>query len=147
MRSASAGPLRRPRPSNKRNFLSFLALRGMVVSCRAMTNDRDLCSAVHIVAGKQPVRNERRYTMRCSPTVLAAIFVLGMFVSPTPAQTGSGPNERQLQALTAEYNQAMQAKEWPRAVAAAQQLAAVKPSSLNVRRSEEHTSELQSPLD
>jgi len=56
-----------------------------------------------------------------------------LFVLPAASQTSNSAGEQSSEALTALYNQAMQAKEWPRAAATAQQLVALKATSLNLR--------------
>lgn len=64
---------------------------------------------------------------------LFAAAALLLFVLPAAAQTdnsAASPAEK----LTSDYNQAMHAREWPKALAAAQQLVALSPSSLNLRQ-------------
>jgi tetratricopeptide (TPR) repeat protein len=56
-----------------------------------------------------------------------------LFVLPAAPQTSNSAGEQSSEALTALYNQAMQAKEWPRAVAIAQGLVEIKASSLSLK--------------
>lgn len=65
--------------------------------------------------------------------ILAAAILLLLFVSPIFPQTTAGAPEQNPEALTAQYDQAMQAKEWPHAIAAAQRLVELKATSLNLR--------------
>ena len=69
---------------------------------------------------------------RFIPFLTAALLPL-LFVSPIAAQISNSAGEQNPETLTAEYNQAMQAKDWPRAVTLAQQLAAQKATSLNLK--------------
>jgi tetratricopeptide (TPR) repeat protein len=69
---------------------------------------------------------------RLIPFFIAALLPL-LFVSPIAAQTPSGAGGQSPDALTAQYNQAMLAKDWPGAIAAAQQLVAQKATSLNLK--------------
>jgi tetratricopeptide (TPR) repeat protein len=71
--------------------------------------------------------------MRRTIPILAAVFLLLLFVLPVTAQVSNSAGEQNPEALTALYNQAMQAKEWPRAVTLAQQLVAQKATSLNLK--------------
>ena len=59
---------------------------------------------------------------RSIPTLTAAQSPL-LFLMPAAPQTPNNAGEENSDVLTAEYNQAMQARDWSRAVAAAQQLA------------------------
>jgi tetratricopeptide (TPR) repeat protein len=71
--------------------------------------------------------------MRMSiPTLATALLPLLFVIQATP-QTSNDAAEQNPNVLTAQYNQAMQAKDWPRAVATAHQLEALKASSLNLR--------------
>jgi tetratricopeptide (TPR) repeat protein len=63
-------------------------------------------------------------------TVAVIVFFLG---SPVHAQEAGSVPAQTPEALTAVYQQAMQVKEWPRAIAAAQQLVALKPNAVNLR--------------
>ncbi len=69
---------------------------------------------------------------RCIPILAAALLPL-LFVLPAAPQTSNSAGIQNPEALTDQYNQAMQAKEWPRAIAIAQQLAALKATSLNLK--------------
>lgn len=69
---------------------------------------------------------------RSIPTLAAALLPL-LFLMPAVPQTPNGAGEQNSDVLTAQYNQAMQAKDWSRAVATAQQLAGVKATSLNLK--------------
>ena len=71
--------------------------------------------------------------MRRFTSTPAAALLLLLFLIPAAAQTSNGAGEQNANVLTAQYNQAMQAKEWSRAVATAQQLAALKATSLNLK--------------
>ncbi len=71
--------------------------------------------------------------MRRSIPILAAALLPLLFVSPIVPQTANGAGGQSPEALTAQYNQAYQAKDWPSAVAAAQQLVAQKATSLNLK--------------
>jgi tetratricopeptide (TPR) repeat protein len=71
--------------------------------------------------------------MRRFIPILAAALLLLLFVSPIAAQISNSTVEQNTEALTALYNQAMQAKDWPRAVTLAQQLAAQQATSLNLK--------------
>ena len=69
---------------------------------------------------------------RSIPTLAAALLPL-IFISPIAPQISNSGGGQNVDALTAAYNQAMQSKDWPHAVAAAQQLVAQKATSLNLR--------------
>ncbi|MGA2084496.1 MAG: hypothetical protein ABSG60_03140 [Terracidiphilus sp.] len=69
---------------------------------------------------------------RSIPIFAAALLPL-LFAFPAAPQTSNSAGGQSPEALTATYNQAMQAKEWPRAIAIAQQLAGLKATSLNLR--------------
>ena len=69
---------------------------------------------------------------RFIPTIAAAVLPL-LFVFPITPQTSNGAGGHNPETLTAAYNQAMQAKDWPRAVTLAQQLAAQQATSLNLK--------------
>jgi tetratricopeptide (TPR) repeat protein len=69
---------------------------------------------------------------RSIPTLAAALLPL-LFVMPATAQTSNGAGQQNSDGLTAQYNQAMQARDWSRAVATAQQLAGIRATSLNLR--------------
>ena len=71
--------------------------------------------------------------MRRFIPILAAALLPLLFVSPVAAQTSNGAGGQNPDTLTADYNQAMQAKDWLRAVAVAQQLIAQKATSLNLK--------------
>jgi tetratricopeptide (TPR) repeat protein len=71
--------------------------------------------------------------MRWSVRILAEAFLLLLLALPAAPQVSNSSGEQNPEALTALYNQAMQAKEWPRAVAVAQQLVALKATSLNLK--------------
>ncbi len=70
--------------------------------------------------------------MRRSIPILAALLPL-LFLLPAAGQTSKSSGEQNSESLTAVYDQAMQAKEWPRAVTTAQQLVALKATSLNLK--------------
>jgi tetratricopeptide (TPR) repeat protein len=59
----------------------------------------------------------------------AAALVSLLFVVPSAAQTPNGDAKPTAKQLTAEYDQAMQAKDWPRAIAVAGQLVEIAPIS------------------
>jgi tetratricopeptide (TPR) repeat protein len=69
---------------------------------------------------------------RSIPTLAAALLPL-LFVVPVTPQTSNSAGGQNPDTLTADYNQAMQAKDWPRAVTLAQQLVAQKATSLNLK--------------
>jgi tetratricopeptide (TPR) repeat protein len=71
--------------------------------------------------------------MRRFIPILTADFLLLLFVLPAAAQVSNNAGEQKPETLTVDYNQAMQAKEWPRAVTLAQQLVAQKATSLNLK--------------
>jgi tetratricopeptide (TPR) repeat protein len=71
--------------------------------------------------------------MRRSIPILAAALLPLLFVSPIAPQMSNSAGEQNPQALTAQYNQAMQAKDWSGAVATAQQLVGLKATSLNLK--------------
>ncbi|HMD76451.1 MAG TPA: hypothetical protein VKG86_03650 [Terracidiphilus sp.] len=71
--------------------------------------------------------------MRRSIPVFAAALLPLLFALPAAPQTSNSAGGQNPETLTADYNQAMQAKEWPRAIAIAQQLAGLKATSLNLR--------------
>lgn len=62
---------------------------------------------------------------------VAALLPLLLGV-PSAAQTPSNPDQNTPEALTAAYNQAIQARDWPAAVAAAQQLVDANATSANL---------------
>lgn len=63
----------------------------------------------------------------------AVAFLPFLFVLAAVSQVSSSASEQKPDALTALYNQAVQAKDWPRAVTTAEQLTAFKASSLNLK--------------
>jgi tetratricopeptide (TPR) repeat protein len=70
----------------------------------------------------------------CRPSsVLATVLLPFVFLLPAAPQSANTAGPRNIQSLTAEYNQAMQAKQWPQAVTAAQQLVSLQPTSLNLK--------------
>jgi tetratricopeptide (TPR) repeat protein len=69
---------------------------------------------------------------RIIPFLAAAVLPL-VFVSPIAPQTSNSAGEQNPEALTALYHQAIQAKDWPRAVTIAQELVAQKTTSLNLK--------------
>ncbi len=71
--------------------------------------------------------------MRTSALSLAAAFLLLLLALPAASQVPDSAGKQSPEALTALYQQAMQAKEWPRAIAAAQQLVALKATSQNLK--------------
>ncbi|MGA2352019.1 MAG: hypothetical protein ABSF70_16410 [Terracidiphilus sp.] len=71
--------------------------------------------------------------MRRSVAILAAVFLLLLFILPAATQVSNSAGGQNTEALTADYNQAMQAKEWPRAIVLAQQLVTLKATSLNLK--------------
>ena len=70
--------------------------------------------------------------MRRSFHLLAAAGLLFLFALPAIAQTPQNASTPNAEALTATYNQAMLAKDWPTAVATAQQLVNLKATSQNL---------------
>jgi tetratricopeptide (TPR) repeat protein len=70
--------------------------------------------------------------MRSCIPILAAALLLS-FVLPAAPQASNTAGGQSSDALTAQYNQAMQAKDWSGAVATAQQLVALKATSLNLK--------------
>jgi tetratricopeptide (TPR) repeat protein len=66
-------------------------------------------------------------------SILAAVLFLLLFVAPAAAQTSNSAVGQSSDELTAQYNQAYQAKNWPGAVAIAQQLVALKATSQNLK--------------
>jgi tetratricopeptide (TPR) repeat protein len=66
------------------------------------------------------------------PMIAAALLPI-LLVSPITSQTSNSAGGQNPDTLTADYNQAMQAKDWPRAVTLAQQLVTQKATSLNLR--------------
>ncbi len=71
--------------------------------------------------------------MRRSIQILAAALLQLLFVLPAAPQTSNSAGEQSSEALTAQYNQSMKAKDWPGAIATAQQLVALKVTSLNLK--------------
>jgi len=71
--------------------------------------------------------------MRRIISILAAAVLPLLFVSPIVPQTSNSAGGQSPETLTADYNQAMQAKDWPRAVTLAQQLVAHKATSQNLK--------------
>ncbi|MGO9777815.1 MAG: hypothetical protein ACLQGT_05630 [Terracidiphilus sp.] len=71
--------------------------------------------------------------MRRSIPILATAYLSLLFVLPIASQVSNGADEQKPEALTALYTQAMQAKEWPRAVAIAQGLVELNASSVNLK--------------
>jgi tetratricopeptide (TPR) repeat protein len=69
---------------------------------------------------------------RIIPIFAVAVLPL-LFVSPIAPQTSSSASGQNPETLTADYNQAMLAKNWSGAVAAAQQLVAQKATSQNLK--------------
>jgi tetratricopeptide (TPR) repeat protein len=61
------------------------------------------------------------------------VLVSLVFVLPSTAQAPNNAGQNTPEALTATYNQAMQAKDWPGAVTAAQQLVALSATAENLR--------------
>ena len=70
--------------------------------------------------------------MRRSYHFLAAAGLLSLFALAAVAQTPASAGAQNAEALTAAYNQAMQAKDWPTALAASQQLVSLKATSQNL---------------
>jgi tetratricopeptide (TPR) repeat protein len=71
--------------------------------------------------------------MRRFIPILAVALLPLLIVSTIDAQVPSSAGAQSSDALTAVYNQAMQAKDWPRAVTIAQQLVAQQATSLNLK--------------
>jgi tetratricopeptide (TPR) repeat protein len=71
--------------------------------------------------------------MRSYISILAAALLPLAFISTISPQTPNSGGEQNTEAFTAAYNQAMQAKDWLRAVSTAQQLVAQKSTSLNLK--------------
>ena len=71
--------------------------------------------------------------MRSFLSIPAAIFLPFLFILAAASQASNSGVEQTPEALAARYAQAMQAKDWPGAVAIAQQLVALKASSLNIK--------------
>lgn len=71
--------------------------------------------------------------MRCSIPAPAAALLPLLFLVPAAPQVSSGAGEQNADALTAQYNQAMQARDWSRALATAHQLVGLQATSLNLR--------------
>jgi tetratricopeptide (TPR) repeat protein len=69
---------------------------------------------------------------RSIPSFAAALLPL-LLVIPAAPQTSSGASGQNPETLTADYNQAMYAKNWPRALTLAQQLVAQKATSMNLK--------------
>ena len=65
------------------------------------------------------------------PTIVALLAVL--FVQPLAAQAQSGVAQETQESLTAAYSQAMQARDWPHALAIAQQLVDQSATAENLR--------------
>jgi tetratricopeptide (TPR) repeat protein len=64
--------------------------------------------------------------------LLAAAGLLFLFALPAAAQASPSASAQNAEALTAAYNQAVQTKDWPVALAAAQQLVSLKATSQNL---------------
>ena len=71
--------------------------------------------------------------MRRSISILTAVLFPLFIAVPANPQTSSGTGGQSPDALTAQYNQAYQAKDWPSAVATAQQLVGLKATSQNLK--------------
>ncbi len=71
--------------------------------------------------------------MRRFIPILAAALLPLLFVSQITAQMPNSAGEQNPGTLTADYNQAMKAKDWPSAVTLAQQLVAQKATSVNLK--------------
>ncbi|MGD0858753.1 MAG: hypothetical protein ABR912_05500 [Terracidiphilus sp.] len=71
--------------------------------------------------------------MRRSIPALAAALLPLLFVMQATAQTSLVAGEQNTDVLTAQYNQAMQARDWSRAVVTAQRLAGLEATSLHLR--------------
>jgi tetratricopeptide (TPR) repeat protein len=70
--------------------------------------------------------------MARSARILASAFLLLLFALPAVTQVPNSAGEQSPEALNALYQEAMKAKEYPRAIAAAQQLATLKANSQNL---------------
>jgi tetratricopeptide (TPR) repeat protein len=71
--------------------------------------------------------------MRRFIPILAAALLPLLIVSTIDAQVPNSAGAQSSEALTTVYNQAMQAKDWPRAITIAQQLVAQNATSLNLK--------------
>jgi hypothetical protein len=71
--------------------------------------------------------------MQRSISILAAALFPLLLVSPAAPQTSNSAVGQSSDALTAQYNQAMQTKNWPGAVTTAQQLVGLKATSQNLK--------------
>ena len=71
--------------------------------------------------------------MRSSISILATVLFSLFIVVPAVPQTSNSTGGQSSDALTAQYNRAMQAKDWPSAITTAQQLAGLKATSLNLK--------------
>jgi tetratricopeptide (TPR) repeat protein len=71
--------------------------------------------------------------MRRTISILTAALLPLLFILPAAAQVSNNAGEQNPETLTADYNQAMYAKEWPRAITLAQQLVAQKATSVNLK--------------
>ena len=71
--------------------------------------------------------------MRRSIPALAAALLPLLFVMQATPQMSVGAGEQNPDVLTAEYNQAMQARDWSRAVVTAQKLTGLEATSLNLK--------------
>ncbi len=71
--------------------------------------------------------------MRRPISILAAVLFPLLILVPAEPQTSSGTGGQNPDPLTAQYNQAMLAKDWAGAIATAQQLVAQKATSLNLK--------------
>jgi tetratricopeptide (TPR) repeat protein len=71
--------------------------------------------------------------MRRIIPILAVALLPLLFISLIAPQTSNSAGEHDLVILTTLYNQAMQSKDWPRAVTIAQQLVAQQATSLNLK--------------
>ena len=69
---------------------------------------------------------------RSIPTLAAALLPL-LFALPATTQTSNSAGGQNSDPLTAQYSQAMQARDWSRAVTTAQQLVEQKATSLNLK--------------
>ena len=71
--------------------------------------------------------------MRRIIPILAAALLPLLFVPPIAPQVSNNAGGQTSDTLTADYNQAMKSKDWPRAVTLAQQLVAQKATSVNLK--------------